>query len=94
MSKKLQPASAAGCNEARVCSSSRPVQTARPPHAVADLAHPPAEPAERALSHCPPRIPAVKAGRIVSVPDDLLHRPSPRIINGLEKIAALLDKPS
>jgi iron complex transport system substrate-binding protein len=35
---------------------------------------------------------AVKAGRIVTVPEDLLHRPGPRIIDGLERIAALLRK--
>jgi iron complex transport system substrate-binding protein len=33
---------------------------------------------------------AVKAGRIVTIPEDLLHRPGPRIIDGLERIAALL----
>jgi iron complex transport system substrate-binding protein len=33
---------------------------------------------------------AVKAARIVTVPEDLLHRPGPRIIDGLERIAALL----
>jgi iron complex transport system substrate-binding protein len=36
------------------------------------------------------RLAAVKAGRIVNVPEDLLHRPGPRLIDGLEKIAALL----
>jgi iron complex transport system substrate-binding protein len=33
---------------------------------------------------------AVKPGRIVTVPEDLLHRPGPRIIDGLERIAAVL----
>jgi iron complex transport system substrate-binding protein len=33
---------------------------------------------------------AVKAGNIVTVPEELLHRPGPRIIEGLERIAALL----
>jgi iron complex transport system substrate-binding protein len=36
------------------------------------------------------RLAAVKAGRIVTVPEDLLHRPGPRLIDGLERIAALL----
>jgi iron complex transport system substrate-binding protein len=36
------------------------------------------------------RLAAVKAKRIVMVPEDLLHRPGPRIIDGLETIAALL----
>jgi iron complex transport system substrate-binding protein len=35
-------------------------------------------------------LPAVKAGRIVTVPEDLLHRPGPRLIDGLERLAALL----
>ena len=33
---------------------------------------------------------AVKAERIVTVPEDLLHRPGPRLIEGLERIAVLL----
>jgi iron complex transport system substrate-binding protein len=33
---------------------------------------------------------AVKEGRVVTVPEDLLHRPGPRLIDGLERIAALL----
>jgi iron complex transport system substrate-binding protein len=33
---------------------------------------------------------AVKEGKIVTVPEDLLHRPGPRLIDGLERIAALL----
>jgi iron complex transport system substrate-binding protein len=33
---------------------------------------------------------AVRAGKIVTVPEDLLHRPGPRIIDGLERIAVLL----
>jgi iron complex transport system substrate-binding protein len=36
------------------------------------------------------RFAAVKAGRIVTVPEELLHRPGPRLIDGLERIAALL----
>jgi iron complex transport system substrate-binding protein len=36
------------------------------------------------------RLAAVKAGRIVNVHEDLLHRPGPRLIDGLERIAALL----
>jgi iron complex transport system substrate-binding protein len=36
------------------------------------------------------RLAAVKAGRIQAVPEDLLNRPGPRIIDGLERIAALL----
>jgi iron complex transport system substrate-binding protein len=36
------------------------------------------------------RLVAVKAGRIVNVHEDLLHRPGPRLIDGLERIAALL----
>jgi iron complex transport system substrate-binding protein len=35
---------------------------------------------------------AVKEGRIVTVPEDLLHRPGPRLIDGLERIAALTRK--
>jgi iron complex transport system substrate-binding protein len=38
------------------------------------------------------RLAAVKAGRISTVPEELLHRPGPRLIDGLEKIAALLHK--
>jgi iron complex transport system substrate-binding protein len=38
------------------------------------------------------RLAAVKAGRIVNVHEDLLHRPGPRLIDGLESIAALLRK--
>jgi iron complex transport system substrate-binding protein len=33
---------------------------------------------------------AIKAGRVVTVPEDLLHRPGPRLIDGLERIADLL----
>jgi iron complex transport system substrate-binding protein len=33
---------------------------------------------------------AVKEGTIVTVPEDLLHRPGPRLIDGLERIEALL----
>ena len=33
---------------------------------------------------------AVKAGRIVTIHDHLLHRPGPRIFDGLERIAAVL----
>jgi iron complex transport system substrate-binding protein len=36
------------------------------------------------------RLAAVKATRISTVPEDLLHRPGPRLIDGLEKVAALL----
>jgi iron complex transport system substrate-binding protein len=36
---------------------------------------------------------AVKQGRVVTVPEDLLHRPGPRLIDGLERIAALLLTP-
>jgi iron complex transport system substrate-binding protein len=36
---------------------------------------------------------AVKVGRIVTVPEDVLNRPGPRLIDGLEKLAALLQKP-
>jgi iron complex transport system substrate-binding protein len=44
------------------------------------------------LSHRPGwnRLAAVKATRISTVPEELLHRPGPRLIDGLEKIAALL----
>jgi iron complex transport system substrate-binding protein len=33
---------------------------------------------------------AVKAGRVVTVPEDVLHRQGPRLIEGLERIADLL----
>jgi iron complex transport system substrate-binding protein len=36
------------------------------------------------------RLPAIQARRVVTVPEDLLHRPGPRIIDGLERLAALL----
>jgi iron complex transport system substrate-binding protein len=36
---------------------------------------------------------AVKEGKIVTVLEDLLHRPGPRLIDGLERIAALLQAP-
>jgi iron complex transport system substrate-binding protein len=36
------------------------------------------------------RLAAVKATRISTLPEELLHRPGPRLIDGLEKIAALL----
>jgi iron complex transport system substrate-binding protein len=40
---------------------------------------------------------AVKSGRILTVPEDLLHRPGPRLIDGLERLVELLggkkDKP-
>jgi iron complex transport system substrate-binding protein len=35
---------------------------------------------------------AVKAGRVVAVPEDILNRPGPRLIDGLERIAALLQE--
>jgi len=35
-------------------------------------------------------IPAVKAGRVHLVDSDLLDRPSPRIVEGLERVAGLL----
>jgi iron complex transport system substrate-binding protein len=36
---------------------------------------------------------AVKERKIVTVPEDLLHRPGPRLIDGLERLAALLQAP-
>jgi iron complex transport system substrate-binding protein len=36
---------------------------------------------------------AVKEGKIVTVTEDLLHRPGPRLIDGLERIEALLKAP-
>jgi iron complex transport system substrate-binding protein len=36
------------------------------------------------------RLGAVKDGRIVTVDEDLLHRPGPRLIEGLERIAVVL----
>jgi iron complex transport system substrate-binding protein len=36
---------------------------------------------------------AVKGGKIVTVPEDLLHRPGPRLIDGLERMAALFQAP-
>jgi iron complex transport system substrate-binding protein len=36
---------------------------------------------------------AVKAGKIVTIPEDVLHRPGPRLVEGLEKIEALLRAP-
>jgi ABC-type Fe3+-hydroxamate transport system substrate-binding protein len=33
---------------------------------------------------------AMKEGRIVTISEDLLHRQGPRLIDGLERIAALL----
>jgi iron complex transport system substrate-binding protein len=36
---------------------------------------------------------ALKKGKIVTVPEDLLHRPGPRLIEGLERIADLLRAP-
>jgi iron complex transport system substrate-binding protein len=36
------------------------------------------------------RLSAIQARRVVTVPEDLLHRPGPRIIDGLERLAALL----
>jgi iron complex transport system substrate-binding protein len=36
---------------------------------------------------------AVKSGRVVAVSEDILNRPGPRLIDGLERIAALLQAP-
>ncbi len=38
------------------------------------------------------RVAAIMRRRIVTVPEDLLHRPGPRIIEGLERLADLLRK--
>jgi hypothetical protein len=35
-------------------------------------------------------VPAVAAGRVSAVPEDLLQRPGPRIIEGLERLSTLL----
>lgn len=32
-------------------------------------------------------IPAVRSGRILSIPGDTIHRPGPRVVNGLERLA-------
>lgn len=37
------------------------------------------------------RVAATKEQRIVTIPEDLLHRPGPRLITGLEKMATLLN---
>jgi iron complex transport system substrate-binding protein len=32
-------------------------------------------------------IPAVRSGRVVAVPGDIIHRPGPRVVEGLERLA-------
>ena len=32
-------------------------------------------------------IPAVRSGRILSIPGDTIHRPGPRVVDGLERLA-------